>query len=92
MPIIFLVNALCNLFKLQMCMAIYCHALLQHQQDTACATMERKDTVAGLLRNAMKRSEWLFEAPRHTFSRTSSELGQCLPQTFAASGGTASSE
>jgi hypothetical protein len=30
--------------------------------------MERKNTVAGLLKNAMKRSEWLFEAPRHTFS------------------------
>ena len=38
------------------------------KQDTACATMERINTVAGLLKNAMKRSEWLFEAPRHTFS------------------------
>ena len=36
------------------------------KQDTACATMERINTVSGLLRNAMKRSEWLFEAPRHT--------------------------
>jgi hypothetical protein len=38
------------------------------KQDTACATMERINTVAGLLNIAMKRSEWLFEAPRHTFS------------------------
>jgi hypothetical protein len=30
--------------------------------------MERINTVAGLLNIAMKRSEWLFEAPRHTFS------------------------
>jgi hypothetical protein len=30
--------------------------------------MERKNTVAGLFKIAMKRSEWLFDQPRHTFS------------------------
>ena len=54
-------------------MAIYCHALLQRQQDTACAATERKNTVAGLLKKAMKQSEWLFEAPRHTIIISSNE-------------------
>ena len=67
MPIIFLVNALCNLFKLQMCMAIYCHALCNVSKTRHARPWSAKNTVAGLLRNAMKRSEWLLKRPAIPF-------------------------